>query len=259
MQTWLKETLCITVKSCWSIFKNSACQLLCPVGHQLWTRTAFAHLLIPKPNNIWTTSQLSMHFIIMQVLIPEKCIFIHFGTMGGESSQAEWYLEVFLEMRYSFTKTLVPVWVRHLESRGIVLWLCGCYNWPTHQNNNQVHPVNSLVCSVDWFANLIWLFLDPSGRRVSFMDDFYTHHSLGQALKKMADGKVKITGTCQMNFINKLNALGVCKAIAMLENKPRGSWALVQPCLWQWRKWRVFWPASNQQKWQSAASASCRK
>jgi hypothetical protein len=30
-----------------------------------------------------------------------------------------------------------------------------------------------------------------------------------------------------MNFINKLNALGVCKAIVMLENKPRGSWALV--------------------------------
>jgi hypothetical protein len=33
--------------------------------------------------------------------------------------------------------------------------------------------------------------MDPSGKWVTFMDNFYTRHRLGQALKAMTDGEVK--------------------------------------------------------------------
>jgi len=68
---------------------------------------------------------------------------------------------------------------------------------------------------------------DPNGKRVFFMDNYYTRHVLGEKLKEMTDGEVRITGTCKMNLINKVNSHGVKKAMELLADKPHGYWALV--------------------------------
>jgi hypothetical protein len=69
---------------------------------------------------------------------------------------------------------------------------------------------------------------DPSGRHMVFMDNFYTLHSLGEVLKIMTEGEVRITGTCHLNHITKVNHLGVTKALALLDKAPRGTWALIR-------------------------------
>jgi hypothetical protein len=71
-------------------------------------------------------------------------------------------------------------------------------------------------------------FPDPSGKRNIFMDNFYTRHTLAERVSAMSDDEIKITGTCRLNIINKRNAVGVKKAIELLVDKRRGSWALVR-------------------------------
>lgn len=60
------------------------------------------------------------------------------------------------------------------------------------------------------------------------MDNFYTRHVLAEKLKQMTDGEARIVGTCKMNLVNKVNAVGVKKAIELLADQPHGSWALVR-------------------------------
>jgi hypothetical protein len=69
---------------------------------------------------------------------------------------------------------------------------------------------------------------DPNGKHVFFMDNFYTRHVLAEKLKQMTDGEARIIGTCKMNLVNKVNAVGVKKAIELLADQPHGSWALVR-------------------------------
>ena len=115
-------------------------------------------------------------------------------------------MKLFPEMRYSFNGTFDG-------PRGTANGIKG--DDPTAMWILQmVHPCKKLK--------------DPSGKCVVFMDNFYTCHSLGQALKKMTDGEVRITGTCHLNYINKVNHIGVMKALALLEKEERGTWALIQ-------------------------------
>jgi hypothetical protein len=99
---------------------------------------------------------------------------------------------------------------------------------------------------------------DPSGKRVMYMDNFYTRHRLGQVLKKMTDGEVRITGTCRTNLVNKVNLVGVKKAIAALESEPRGSWALVRAYDDEENE-EFTEPASKKRKRQSGASKKSSK
>ena len=129
--------------------------------------------------------------------------------------------KMLLEMRYSFNGTFDG-------PRGTANGIKG--DDPTAMWILQmVHPCKKLK--------------DPSGKCMVFMDNFYTCHSLGQALKKMTDGEERITGTCHLNNINKVNHIGVMKALALLEKEERGAWALIWA--WWWREWKATWENSS--------------
>jgi hypothetical protein len=68
---------------------------------------------------------------------------------------------------------------------------------------------------------------DPSGKRHVYMDNFYTRHYLAEKVKKLSDQEIRITGTCRLNVVDKVNKVGVKAAIDLLRDKERGSWALV--------------------------------
>ena len=69
---------------------------------------------------------------------------------------------------------------------------------------------------------------DPSGKWSVFMDNFYTRHNLGEKVKQLTNGEIHIMGTCRLNVIQSKNKIGVKKAIDMLKNQERGTWALVR-------------------------------
>jgi len=66
---------------------------------------------------------------------------------------------------------------------------------------------------------------DPNDKCVFFMDNFYTHHILGEKLKTMTDNKARITGTVKLNLVNKVNSYSVKKAMELLADKPCSTWA----------------------------------
>jgi len=123
------------------------------------------------------------------------------------STPAERYMQLYPELRYSFNQT---------------------FNGPRGVSSNDVKGDSATALWVLQLAHPCKKRPDPSGKRVVFMDNFYTRHDLGETLKTMTDGEVRITGTCRMNFIRQVNSIGVRKALALLEKEPRGSWALVR-------------------------------
>jgi hypothetical protein len=73
-------------------------------------------------------------------------------------------------------------------------------------------------------------YQDPSGKRVFFKDNFYTHHTLGMSLKKITDGDAHLCGTVRFTNIDGTNWYCLKTAIKDLKDKPRGSWLLVRTC-----------------------------
>jgi len=102
--------------------------------------------------------------------------------------------------------------------------------------NNEFHSNNQIKIGKD-FPSSLWLlqmahqtqnFPDPSGRRVFFVDNFYTRHQLAHAVKVMKDGESRMIGTVRFTNIDCTNHFYVQKAIDLLDAKPHGSWCLVR-------------------------------
>ena len=68
----------------------------------------------------------------------------------------------------------------------------------------------------------------PCGKRVIFMDPYYTCHHLASALHHVIDGKCFVIGTVKQNFFDGINWKFVQEGLTILENTPRGSWILVR-------------------------------
>ena len=70
----------------------------------------------------------------------------------------------------------------------------------------------------------------PSGKRVVFMDNFYTRHPLAQTIEKLTSDEIKVIGTMKLSNVDKINKQQLQNAKKTLEDMPRGSWILLQ-CL----------------------------
>ena len=71
------------------------------------------------------------------------------------------------------------------------------------------------------------LYPDPSGKRVFFTDNFYTHHTLAKELQAITDNEAKLIGTLKFTNVDATNRRYLSEAIAMMKDAPRGSWCLV--------------------------------
>lgn len=60
-----------------------------------------------------------------------------------------------------------------------------------------------------------------------FMDYFYTRHNLANTVRVMTQGKVRITGTVRMNFVDATNKENAMKAMAEMKDAEQRSWKLV--------------------------------
>ena len=112
-----------------------------------------------------------------------------------------------------------------------------CHLFPEMQT-----PYNNVLCACDSAvkgesASALWVlqmshhtkqYQDPSGKRVFFMDNFYTRHTLGLSLKKITDGDAHLCGTVRFTNIDGTNWYCLKTAIKDLKDKPRGSWFLVR-------------------------------
>ena len=82
-----------------------------------------------------------------------------------------------------------------------------------------------------WALQLTHLAMkDLPKARLCFMENFCTRHQLGEVIKIMMDGKIKITGTQRLNFIDNTNIANAKKAVSMVKKLERGLWALVKAC-----------------------------
>ena len=68
----------------------------------------------------------------------------------------------------------------------------------------------------------------PSGKRIVFMDNFYTRHPLARKIKQLTNNEIKVIGTVKLNSLDTYNKTNVVKAIEMMKDMPLGSWLLVQ-------------------------------
>ncbi len=50
-------------------------------------------------------------------------------------------------------------------------------------------------------------------------DNFYTRLYLAEKVKKLSDQEIRITGTCRLNVVDKVNKVGVKAAIDLLRDK----------------------------------------
>ncbi len=80
-------------------------------------------------------------------------------------------------------------------------------------------PYNNVLCASDSAvkgksASALWVLQmahhtkqcqDPSGKRVFFMDNFYTHHTLALSLKKISDGEAHLCGNVQFTNVDATN------------------------------------------------------
>jgi hypothetical protein len=103
-------------------------------------------------------------------------------------------------------------------------------------------PYNNILCASDSAvkgesASALWVLQmahhtkqhqDPSGKRVFFMDNFYTRHTLGMLLKKITDGEAHLCETVQFTNVDATNRYYLKTTIKDLKDKPRGSWFLVR-------------------------------
>ena len=70
----------------------------------------------------------------------------------------------------------------------------------------------------------------PSGKRVVFMDNFYTRHPLAQTIEKLTSDEIKVIGTIKLSNVDGVNMQRLQNAKKTIEDMPRGSWVLLQ-CL----------------------------
>ena len=68
----------------------------------------------------------------------------------------------------------------------------------------------------------------PSGKRVVFMDNYYTRHPFARKIKHLTNDEIKVIGTIKLNSLDTYNKTNVVRAIEMMKDVPMGSWLLVQ-------------------------------
>ena len=68
----------------------------------------------------------------------------------------------------------------------------------------------------------------PSGKRVVFMDNYYTRHPFARKIKHLTNDEIKVIGTIKLNSLNTYNKTNVVRAIEMMKDVTMGSWLLVQ-------------------------------
>jgi hypothetical protein len=105
---------------------------------------------------------------------------------------------------------------------------------------------------------------DPTGKRVFFMDNFYTRHVLARALKNITQDEARIVGTIKFTNVDATNRPHLTKAIALMKNEPHDSWKLADVTikLRIWKNYaanmqllnedcrpRIRNPSSHRQKW----------
>ena len=71
----------------------------------------------------------------------------------------------------------------------------------------------------------------PNGKRIVFMDNFYTRHNLALQIKALTDNKTSVIDAVRLNLVDSANRKNLKTAKARIDkNKdiPRGYWLLVQ-------------------------------
>jgi hypothetical protein len=65
-------------------------------------------------------------------------------------------------------------------------------------------------------------------KRYFFTDNYYTRHIVATTLKKFTDNEARIIGTVKFTNVDGTNRYHLSKAMELMKDMPRGSWALVQ-------------------------------
>ena len=68
----------------------------------------------------------------------------------------------------------------------------------------------------------------PSGKRVVFMDNFYTRHPLARKIKQLTNNEIKVIGTVKLNSLDAYNKKNITEAIERMKTALNGDWLLVQ-------------------------------
>ena len=79
-----------------------------------------------------------------------------------------------------------------------------------------------------WILQLAQQVKSHSSKRVFFMDNFYTHHTLASVLKHVTDDKARVIGTIKFTNVDGTNRKFLKIAIERLKDAPRGRWMLVR-------------------------------
>ncbi len=96
-------------------------------------------------------------------------------------------------------------------------------------------PYNNVLCASDSAvkvesASALWVLQmehhtkqcqDPLGKRVFFMDNFYTRYTLALSLKKISNGEAHLCGTVWFTNVDATNWYYLKTAIEDLKDKPR--------------------------------------
>ena len=93
--------------------------------------------------------------------------------------------------------------------------------------------VNKDSASALWILQLAQqtkLLRDPSGKRVHFMDNFYTRHVLAETLKTITDGEARVIGTVKYTNVDGINRLHLSQGVQRMKDKEHGQWCLVKAC-----------------------------
>jgi len=73
------------------------------------------------------------------------------------------------------------------------------------------------------------IYKQPNGgKRYFFCDNYYTRHAIANALTKFTDGEARVIGTVKFTNVDGTNRYYLSKAIELMKDQSRGSWALVQ-------------------------------
>ena len=115
------------------------------------------------------------------------------------------YCQVFRDLRNSYTRHIVNDGEKIID-----------------------HDTSTALWSLQ-IAQMYKMLQSPCGKRVIFMDNYYTRHPLGRKIKQLTNNETKIIGTVKMNLVDKYNKPKVLEAIEMLQDANHGTWYLV-PC-----------------------------
>jgi hypothetical protein len=95
------------------------------------------------------------------------------------------------------------------------------------------HPeLKQSLASALWATILTHLQLKAPSTRGAYhlivMSNYYTRHSLVQAISTMSNKSIRILGTMQFNSVDSINRVHLKKAIEDIRESKRGTWKLVR-------------------------------